>query len=185
MKRKMKKVFGLRGLALALGIGALASMLILTSASVAFADDPLGAQIGQVRAANVRFHDIQTALAAGYDQILGCIEQPGEGAMRIHYFKSALVGDTTLDPLRPDMLLYKPNVNGKMELVAVEYFVFAQAWHANHSQPPSLFGQTFQVVDSPNDPLGQPPYYELLLWAWKNNPNGMFNDWNPKVICPQ
>jgi hypothetical protein len=28
-----------------------------------------------------------------------------------------------------------------------------------------------------------PAFYELHVWAWKNNPSGMFTDWNPNVSC--
>lgn len=166
-----------------LGVVAIACALILTTASIAFADDPQGAQIARVRTATVHFHDIQTALTAGYEQFLGCIEQPGDGAMGIHFFNINFTGDTVLDPLRPEMMIYEPKENGKFDLDAMEYFVFAAPWEAEHSQPPSLFGQEFHLVGSPNR-YGQPPFYELHLWAWKDNPNGMFYDWNPKVTCP-
>jgi MoxR-like ATPase len=29
-----------------------------------------------------------------------------------------------------------------------------------------------------------PPFYELHAWIWKHNPRGMFDDWNPRVVCP-
>jgi len=25
--------------------------------------------------------------------------------------------------------------------------------------------------------------YELHAWIWKNNPSGVFYEWNPKVSC--
>jgi hypothetical protein len=27
-------------------------------------------------------------------------------------------------------------------------------------------------------------WYILHAWVWKNNPAGMFEDWNPTVTCP-
>ena len=27
------------------------------------------------------------------------------------------------------------------------------------------------------------PFYELHVWAWRDNPNGAFVDWNPRVSC--
>ena len=161
----------------------IASVLILTLAPVTFADDPLGAQVAQVRAATVQFHDVATAQAAGYGQFLGCISEPGAGAMGIHFPNGAFASDTILDPLRPEAMIYEPMANGKLQLVAMEYIVFAAAWDAEHSQPPALFGQTLRLVGSPNR-YGLPPFYELHLWAWKHNPNGMFYDWNPTVTCP-
>ena len=37
-------------------------------------------------------------------------------------------------------------------------------------------------VESPNR-FGLPAFYELHVWAWKNNPSGMFYEWNPHVSC--
>ena len=48
--------------------------------------------------------------------------------------------------------------------------------------PPVLEGQTFQLVTSPNR-YGLPAFFELHVWAWRDNPNGAFVDWNNKVSC--
>ena len=58
----------------------------------------------------------------------------------------------------------------------------AAAWQANHNAPPVLEGQTFQFVDSPNR-YGLPAHFELHVWAWRDNPNGAFVDWNTRVTC--
>jgi hypothetical protein len=31
--------------------------------------------------------------------------------------------------------------------------------------------------------FGLPAFYTLHVWAWKNNPNGTFTNWNPTVSC--
>ena len=31
---------------------------------------------------------------------------------------------------------------------------------------------------------GMPPHYDLHVWVWQPNPDGMFAIWNPKVTCP-
>jgi hypothetical protein len=46
-----------------------------------------------------------------------------------------------------------------------------------------LFGEQFLTVDEPNR-YGIPPFYELHAWAWKDNPTGPHQDWNPAVLCP-
>jgi len=43
-------------------------------------------------------------------------------------------------------------------------------------------GQLFQYASSPNR-YRIPAFYELHVWTWKQNPNGMFVDWNPSVSC--
>ena len=83
----------------------------------------------------------------------------------------------------PEALLYEPK-DGKLQLVGVEYIVIAADWDAKHPTPPVLMGQLFNYSGAPNR-FGIPPFYELHVWAWKNNPAGMFADWNPRVSCEE
>ena len=152
-------------------------------AAVASADTgSLGSQLAQVRQATAQFQRIATAQAAGYGQFLGCIDEPGQGAMGIHFVNGTFAGDTVLDPLHPEALVYAPGDNGQLKLVALEYIVFQAPWDAQSSTPPRLFGQTYHLVTSPNR-YGLPAFYELHVWAWKPNPSGMFYEWNPRVSC--
>ena len=48
--------------------------------------------------------------------------------------------------------------------------------------PPMLEGQLLHFVDSPNR-FGLPAHNENHVWAWRDNPNGVFVDWNPHVSC--
>jgi hypothetical protein len=99
----------------------------------------------------------------------------------VHLVNGGLVGDGALDATRPEALLYEEK-NGQMRLLAVEYVVIAEAWHAANEAPPVLMGQLFNYVGAPNR-YGIPAFYELHVWAWKHNPNGVFADWNPAVSC--
>lgn len=85
---------------------------------------------------------------------------------------------------QPEILVYEPQRHGRMRLVAVEYIVLAEAWHAVNETPPVLMGQVFHYPGSPNR-YGLPAFYALHVWAWKHNPHGMFVDWNPNVSCQQ
>lgn len=134
-----------------------------------------------VREAADPFKDVAEAEAAGYGMFLGCVSGPLEGAMGFHYPNPSLVGDGILDATRPEILVYEVK-NGKHNLVAVEFLVLAEAWDANNDSPPVLEGQLFHYNGSPNR-YGLPAFYELHVWAWKNNPNGVFADWNPNVTC--
>jgi len=40
------------------------------------------------------------------------------------------------------------------------------------------------LVETRGNRYGLPPFYELHAWLWKHNPAGMFDDWNPRVVCP-
>ena len=80
-------------------------------------------------------------------------------------------------------MLYEPLPNGRLRLTGADYLVFADAWDATHyTAPPELMGQLFHLFDSPNR-FGLPAFYTLHVWAWKDNPNGTFTNWNPNVSC--
>jgi hypothetical protein len=136
-----------------------------------------------VRQATEPFKNADAAAAAGYGLFHGCISGPNVGAMGVHLVNGDLVGDGLLDAERPEALLYEFK-NGRQELVGVEYVVIAEAWHANNDAPPVLLGQVFQYIGSPNR-YNLPAFYELHVWAWKDNPNGPFADWNPRVSCAE
>ena len=101
--------------------------------------------------------------------------------MGVHYVNGDLVGDSEIDVSKPEALIYEPSDKG-MRLVGVEFVVFAADWLAHHSGPPVLEGQTFLFIDSPNR-YGLPAHFELHVWAWRDNPNGAFVDWNNRVTC--
>src|SRR6185503_18296784 len=136
-----------------------------------------------VRQAADRYKDVEAAKSAGYGLFHGCVSGPQEGAMGIHFVNGDLVGDGAIDASRPEALIYEIR-NGRLQLVGVEYVVIAEAWDANNELPPTLMGQVFQYVSAPNR-YRIPAFYELHVWAWKQNPNGMFTDWNPKVSCEE
>ena len=81
------------------------------------------------------------------------------------------------------MLLYEKR-GGRLRLLGVEYLVIAEAWDAKLIGPPVLMGQHFHYVGSPNR-YGLPAFYQLHVWAWKDNPHGTFVDWNPDVSCEE
>jgi len=139
--------------------------------------------VRQVRRATQELQDPNAAIAAGYQSTENCVSGPNGGAMGVHYVNEALISDGILDVEQPEVLVYAP-VNGRLRLVAAEYFVIAEQWNAANAGPPVLGGQLFNYVGAPNR-LRSPAYYELHVWAWRWNPNGVFSDWNPTVSCAQ
>jgi hypothetical protein len=137
--------------------------------------------VEQVRRATERFLDINNARYEQYGQFLGCVSGPQEGAMGVHFVNLPLVGDGQLDVNHPEALIYEFK-DKSARLVGVEFIVPAELWHVMHKDPPVLEGQTFQFNDSPNR-FGLPAFYELHVWAWRDNPHGAFVDWNPRVSC--
>ncbi len=134
-----------------------------------------------VRIATRQFIDVNLAAAANYHPAFGCVSGPDHGAMGVHYINGDLVGDGEVDASHPEALIYEPS-NGGLRLVGVEFIVDAATWMKNHPSPPMLEGQAFQLVNSPNR-YGLAAFFELHVWAWRDNPNGAFVDWNTKVSC--
>lgn len=174
------------------GLALLAAACTLLPAAHAHGDAPEGdfqlhKLLADVRKATAPFNEIQNALAANYvkfpDLSGDCVAQPGQGGMGIHYLNATLLENPELDPLRPELLVYRKAPNGRHELVALEYVVPAPLWDALHPQPPVLFGHPFHLLRTPNR-YGTPvALYELHVWLWEHNRNGLFNDWNPAVSC--
>ena len=148
------------------------------------ADQPTksSALIQIVRDATERFKDVSVAQAEGYGLQFGCVSGPDAGAMGLHFVNFALVGTGVVDPTRPQIVIYEPVPGGGLRLIGADYLVLADTWNATHSGPPELMGQLFQFFDAPNR-FGLPPFYTLHVWAWKENPNGAFVNWHPKVSC--
>ena len=135
-----------------------------------------------VRLATFQYMDVNRAIAAGYGQFLGCVSGPDHGAMGTHYVNLGFYGDGEIDVYHPEALMYEGS-GGTLHLVGAEFIVDAQTWLANHNNtPPVLEGQTFQLVNAPNR-YNLPAFFELHVWAWRDNPDGAFVDWNNHVSC--
>ncbi|MGB8580780.1 MAG: hypothetical protein WCD47_08150 [Candidatus Sulfotelmatobacter sp.] len=136
-----------------------------------------------VREGTKRYVDVNNATAAGYGPFLGCVAGTDHGAMGVHYVNGTLLGNLTLDPSQPEALIYEPSSNGKMTLVGVEFILDSASWlAANNNTPPVLDGQVFNFVAAPNR-FNIPSFFELHVWAWRENPQGSFVDWNNRVTC--
>jgi hypothetical protein len=144
---------------------------------------PVPAQLVQdVRDATKQFLNVNNAVKAGYGPAFGCVTGPDHGAMGIHYVNGGLVGDGKIELKHPEALIYEPDGN-KRRLVGVEYIVDAATWLANHNNvPPTLKNQDFQFIGAPNR-FNLASFFELHVWAWRDNPQGAFVDWNNHVTC--
>lgn len=155
-----------------------------------------------------RFQDVEVALAEGYiqDPMNICETAPmmGQpkfiGAMGIHYFRPDLLGITETEPRingiglhtdfrNPSVLIYEPQEDGSMELVAIENLVFQKAWHeAVPSKKPDFMGhEYFSMVDNPITDTDEAhmfePHYDLHMYLYRENPSGLFSPFNPAVSC--
>jgi len=131
--------------------------------------------VEKVRLATERFADVATAEAEGYGPV-PCVSGAGGGAMGIHYVNPKYLGedDNTLDLAKPEAVMYEPQADGSLVLLGVEYITF--------EGPASLEGHLLDFRGSPNR-YGLEPYYEIHVWAHRENPAGPFVGMNATVSC--
>lgn len=166
--------------------------------------------LDEVRAIAEKYRDVEVAKAEGYTTDNKCVtaEMLGHpaatGSMGLHYVRRDMLGlppkasprgsgrvsgtGTHTDFRQPSMLVYEPQPDGSLELVAVENLVFAGAWHAKSDSPPSFHGRTWPLLkDDPTTKVdeahGWEPHYEQHLWVFRENPNGRYSPFNPLVTC--
>jgi hypothetical protein len=155
-----------------------------------------------VRAATQKYKDVNAALADGYlrdtldlcetSDTMGVSENLG--GMGIHYIRPDLLGveeqhtridvtGTHTDFRRPAVLLYEPQPDRSLQLVAVENLVSADAWaKAGNDKPPSFEGVPFEYrPDLPSQMTKA--QYDLHIWLFRENPRGTFAPYNPNVTC--
>jgi hypothetical protein len=165
-------------------------VVAIAAASLTIALMPASASNGDVsaaRKATAKYHDISAAVADKFGKLvdkkgIACIDDPA-GGMGIHYVNKARVGDASEIASQPEVVIYEPQKNGSMKLVAVEYVVIKSDWEkAGNTAAPRLYGRDFELQPATNR-YGLPPFYELHAWIWQHNSNGMNDDWNPKVSC--
>src|SRR4051794_36741514 len=106
-----------------------------------WASAPAKSAAASARTGTAAFHNVNTAKDAGYGEFtdaagIACIDDP-TGGMGIHYANLGLVLDGQIDASTPEVLVYEPEPNGRLRLVAVEYVVFQADWDATHDDPPT------------------------------------------------
>jgi hypothetical protein len=139
------------------------------------------ALVQAVRDATRQFQD---GPPQNYVLTFGCVSGGEFGAMGMHFLNGSLLGDGDVTVATPEILLYEPLPNGRLRLTGADYLVDQVEWDSKpeHKGPPELMGQLFHLFDSPNR-FGLKAFYALHVWAWKDNPNGTFTNWNPNVSC--
>ncbi|HEU5284972.1 MAG TPA: hypothetical protein VFU20_00510 [Sphingomicrobium sp.] len=162
-----------------------------------------------VRAATSRFQDVKVALAEGYvrdpDDVCVTADMVGlpasDGAMGVHYIRMDLLGitgppnprvngaGTHTDFLKPGVLLYEPQADGSLVLVAVENLVFVESWHkAGNTRLPAYQNVAYDLMaDNPATPIDEAhmfePHYDRHVWLYRVNPRGIYTQFNPAVSC--
>ena len=125
------------------------------------------ADLAQARAATARYHRVEQAEAEGYINLNFCEE--GEGC---HWLNPSLL-DGVFDPAKPEILLYVQDGDG-WRLVAVEYVV---PLSLSEIAPEGFEGE----CDTWREDSEGVGLWELTVWLWLHNPNGMFEQHNPRA----
>lgn len=171
----------------------LALMVPLALAGIAIADSGGRSDAAKAQSATAKYHNLGDAVADGYSILPavqsttkvqatnGCASsKEGLGAMGVHYIKPDPVNppfDEKVDAQHPEVLVYEPQANGRMKLVALEYVSTVEQ---------SLFGQSFAKTDlAPyvGGDEGKVFAWTLHAWIWNPNPTGVLMPWNPRVTC--
>ena len=159
------------------------------AANSALGDDTHKAEIDALKKALEKYQDPYTAVRDLYLSTVGCVYYSGEkipdhmdyakGAMGIHFVNVTVTGPEP-DPMRPNVLIYEPHGN-KLTLVGVEWLVPLKSG----MKRPELFGQPFQGPMEGHYPLIPTAFhhYDLHVWLFRENPNGLFSSTNPNVSC--
>lgn len=179
----------------------------LLVAVVPFAVSAADVDLDELREVVAKYKDINVALEEGYiSPDNHCVSAEGEGlppelgAMGIHYIHPALLEITATEPrvdgnathtdwMRPSILIYEPQADGSMELVAVENLVFEAAWEASgKTEDLVLNGRNWDhMADDPATPgdeaHGFAPHYDQHVWLFRENPMGELMPFNPSVTC--
>ena len=180
-----------------------ALMIAVTPLAVSAAD----VDLDQMRASVEKYKDINVAMAEGYiTPDNRCVSAAAEGlpaelgAMGMHYIHPALLKITGTEPRvngestytdwsQPAILIYEPQADGSMELVAVENLVFEAAWEAaGMGEVPTLNGRAWDhMADDANtagdEAHGFMPHYDQHVWLFRENPMGDLMPFNPNVTC--
>jgi hypothetical protein len=167
-------------------IAASAAVLVVVGAAVASSTSDIAA----AKQSTASFRKLATAKRAGYtvelkttpaNGAVSCIADPSAGGMGVHMVNPALL-DAAVGVKTPEALVYAPQSNGSLKLVAVEYVVDRKAWRsAGNTKAPRLFGRQFALITK--NPFGLKPFYALHAWIWRKNPSGMLAPYNPEIAC--
>jgi hypothetical protein len=179
-----------------LGSASVLAIALCTSPSLALAQESLP-QLPQklevVRTSLAKYMDLAQSETDFY-MAMGCIYYGDiEGGIP-HKFDPTKPGqmtqinytnliDDTLNPEKPEGLIYEQTANGDYRLSAAVYMLQA----GPDTKRPKLFGQEFEgpVVADKSTPLQRInlTVYDLHVWFWRENPDGLFTRTNPDLPC--
>jgi hypothetical protein len=131
-------------------------------------DAAFNQELARARAATAIYHNVDRAIADGY--VRATEFESGEG---YHYANFALM-DGNFEIERPEALLYTVGPDGQLRLAGVEYMIPL----ALSDEAPEGFTGEEDLWREDSEGFG---LWELNVWLWLGNPDGMFAARNPRI----
>jgi len=158
-----------------LAAAAFVLVVLLSACGSGKIDDPFQRQrLTEIKQATAKYKSLNAALVDGYRPLPRCMDELG-----LEYLQLDLSGDRELDLLTPEQLFYRqPPDGGPPVLEAVGYLVPDEG----QKSPRSPLGHLDGPV--PGQFKGESAHFELHVWVYDRNPDGVLAFFNPNVTCP-
>ena len=127
-------------------------------------------EVNQLKVATEKYMDFNEAVDEGRIDVSGYVPNMGH-----HYLRPSLA-DGVFDLLNPEFILYLPDENGIMQMVAIEYGIVPENTE-NPGNPPEGFTGDDDVW-SYNEMIGE---WQLHVWTVLENPDGIFEPHNMAI----
>ena len=127
-------------------------------------------EVNRLKAATSQYSNIDTATNDGLFDVSGYVPNMG------HHYLNPILVDGTFDLLKPEVILYVPDANGDMQMVAVEYAIIPSD-PDNPGPPPEGFSGDLDEWHF-NDMVGQ---WQLHVWTILENSDGVFATFNSAI----
>ena len=127
-------------------------------------------EIERLKEVTADYADFKYAEEQGLIDVSGYVPNMG------HHYLNPAVADGIFEIDQPEIILYLPDANEKMQMVAVEYSIIPED-PDNPGTPPEGFTGD-QDVWHFNEELGQ---WQLHVWTVLENPDGIFASFNPAI----
>ena len=127
-------------------------------------------QVNQLRSITSQYADISVATNEGRIDVSGYVPNMG------HHYLNPVLSDGIFDIDNPEIILYLPDENDVMQMVAVEYSIIPID-PENPGSPPEGFEGDEDIWHF-NEMIGQ---WQLHVWTVLENPDGVFAAHNPAI----
>ena len=127
-------------------------------------------EVNQLKSVTERYMDFNVAQNEGLIDVSGYVPNMG------HHFLNPALADTTFEMDKPEIILYLPDENGDMQMVAVEYSIIPEDPNNPGNPPEGFTGDNDEWHF--NEMLGQ---WQLHVWTVLENPDGIFAPHNPVI----